>query len=154
MPDLSLIAAITWTPSTFYIAMGIVHTILILIGFRMLQVDVEHNSFVGAVLAAVIINVVAYFVRDTGIVGIMIAGSVIFGMLVAIASGEALKAALMAAVLVVGYGLVGSFITQRTPLTVDDIAGFPRVVMTGGLEAEPITEDDAKRMNEAKRAVE
>ena len=36
-----------------------------------------------------------------------------------------------------------------TPLSIDDLAGFPRVVTTGGLEAEPITEDDTERLQEA-----
>lgn len=141
-------SAITWTPVTFYVAMGIIHTLAILIGFRLLHVDVEHSSIVGAVLAAAVINVVAYVCKDVGVVGILISGAITFGMLVLISSGEALKMLGMSMAFIVLYGLVGSFIVERTPLSIDDIAGFPRVVTTGGLEAEPITEEDTERLNE------
>lgn len=100
-------------------------------------------------MAAGIINVVAFFFKDIGLVGILISGAVVFGMLVAVSSGEALKALGMTLLLMVSYGLVGEFIVARTPLTMDDLAGFPRVVTTGGLEPEPITEDDTQRLNEA-----
>lgn len=146
-------SAITWTPVTFYVAMGIIHTIVVLLGYRILEIDAEHNSFVGAVLAAIAINVIGYFVRDVGVVGIMMSGATIFGMLVLVSSGEALKALGMSFVIFASYGLVGSFIVERTPLTIDDIAGVPRMVTTGGLEAEPITEEDHKRL-EATGAVD
>jgi hypothetical protein len=139
-------SAITWTPVTFYVAMGIIHTLIVLIGFRIMQVDAEHNSFIGALLAAAVFNVVAYFVRDTGVIGVMITGAAIFGMLVMVSSGEALKAFFMTMIVIASYGVVGSFIVSRTPLNMDDIAGFPRVVTTGGLEPEPITEEDNKRL--------
>ena len=151
MTDIAILAAssIEWTPVTFYVAMGIIHTLAVLIGFRILQVDVEHNSLIGAVLAAGLINVIAYFLRDTGVVGILITGAAIFGLLVAISSGEALKAFGLTLAFMALYGIVGSFVVKRTPLSIDDLAGFPRVVTTGGLEAEPITEDDTERLQEA-----
>jgi hypothetical protein len=31
----------------------------------------------------------------------------------------------------------------------DDLAGIPRMVTTGGLEAEPITEDNVKELNKS-----
>ena len=42
---------------------------------------------------------------------------------------------------------MGTFVLPRTPLQVDDIAGLPRVIMTGGMEAEPITEEEADKMS-------
>lgn len=139
-------SAITWTPVTFYVAMGIIHTLVVLIGFRVMQVDAEHNSFIGALLAAAVFNVVAYFVRDAGVIGVMITGAAIFGMTVMVSSGEALKAFFMTMMVIATYGIVGNFIVSRTPLNMDDLAGFPRVVTTGGLEAEPITEEDNERL--------
>ena len=139
-------AAIKWTPVTFYVATGIIDAIVIMFGYRLLQVDPEHNSFIGAVVAAALINVIGYFVRDTGLVGVLIHGGAIFGLLVAISSGEALKAGLMTGILVALYGGIGMFVLPRTPLTVDDVAGFTRVVMGGGLQAEPITEEDEQRL--------
>lgn len=143
------LAAIQWTPAVFYIAMGIVHTVVILIGFRLLQVDPEHNSFIGAVIAGVAINVTAFFVKDLGIIGIMIQIAVIFGSLVLIASGEVLKAGITALVCVALFGGIAQFLIPRTPLTEYSIGGFALVIISGGLEAEPITEDDAEALSKS-----
>ena len=142
-------SAIKWTPVTFYVASGIVNTILVLFAFRALQVDVENNSFIGAAIAVGAFTAVNYFFRDAGVVGAMVGGASIFFMLVFVTSGEALKSLLVTMAVFAVYGAFGSFIVDRTPLSVDDIAGLSRVVMTGGLEAEPITEDDNAALNEA-----
>ena len=84
-------ALITWTPTTFYVAAAIIQTVVFLAGFRILGVDPEHNTFVGALLGAAIANIVAFFLRDAGLFGILAAGAVHFGLLVAISSGEVLK---------------------------------------------------------------
>lgn len=143
-----LVAAITWTPLTFYVAMGILHSILILIGYRLLHVDPEHNTFIGAILAAAAINVIGYFVRDLGIVAVMIQIALVFGALVMIASGEALKAALMAVVLLASYGLAGQLLIPRTPLNQKQIGGIGAVILSGGLKEEAMTENDVKSLNE------
>lgn len=139
-------ALITWTPVTFYVAAAIIQTLVFLGGFRLLGVDPEHNTFIGALLAAAIANIVAYFLRDAGLFGILATGAVHFGLLVAISSGEVLKAVMVFVVSLAVYGLMGIFVLPRTPLHVDQIAGLPRVIMTGGMEAEPITEEDADKM--------
>ncbi len=142
-------SAITWTPVTFYVASGIVNTIAVLLAFRMLQVDVEHNSFIGSAISVAIFSAVAYFFRDAGVVGFMITSAAIFGMLVFVTSGEALKSAAVTLLVFAVYGGLGSFIVSRTPLTMDSIAGIPRMVVTGGLEAEPLTEESNAKLNEA-----
>ncbi|MGM0558308.1 MAG: hypothetical protein ACQEVA_18130 [Myxococcota bacterium] len=139
-------ALITWTPTTFYVAAAIIQTVVFLVGFRLLGVDPEHNTFVGALLAAAIANIVAFFLRDAGLFGILTTGAVHFGLLVAVSSGEVLKSVFVFAVSLAVYGLMGTFVLPRTPLHVDDIAGLPRVIMTGGMEAEPITEEEADKM--------
>lgn len=144
-------AAITWTPLTFYVAMGILHTILILFGYRAMGVDTEHNTFIGALIAAVIINVGAYFLRDGGVIGIMAAGALIFGLLVAVTSGEVGKSFLMCVLVIAAYGALGFFLVPRTPLQIDDLGGFTRVVMTGGMKAEPITEKSAYELMESEK---
>ena len=141
-------AAITWTPKTFYIAAAIVHVLVYLVGFKMLQTDPEHNTFIGAVIAAVIANFAAYALSSYGLFGILGAGALHFVLLVAITSGEALKSLVVFFVAMCAYALLGSFITQRTPLQVEQIGGLPQVIMTGGLEAEPITEEEANEMAE------
>ena len=142
------LAAITWTPTVFYIAMGIIHTVLILVGFRVMQVDPEHNSFIGAVLAGVAINVTAFFVKDLGVIGIMVQIAVIFGSLVLVSSGEVLKAGVMALICVGLYGGVAQFVIPRTPLTEFAIGGFSQVIINGGMEAEPIDEEQGRKLRE------
>lgn len=142
-------SAITWTPLTFYVASGIINTIVVLLAFRILQVDVEHNSFVGAAIAVVVFTLIGYYFRDTGVIGIMFTGAAVFGMLVFVTSGEALKSLMVTFAVFGSFGLLGDFIVSRTPLEIDDIGGIPRMVVTGGLEAEPITEADNDALNKA-----
>ena len=144
-------AAITWTPVTFYVAMGILHVLLILIGFRMMGVDPEQNTFIGAVLAAAVINVAAYFLSDSGVIGSMISGALIFGLLVAVTSGEVAKCFVMTILVIGAYGAMGMFLLPRTPLEIDDVGGFTRVILTGGMKAEPITERDATKLMESEQ---
>jgi len=145
LADIGIIAAggLEWTPITYYVVAAIVQFVLIIVGFRMMGVDPEQNGVIGAVVAAVIINVVQYFVRDTGIVGVMIVGASTFAILAGVTSGEVMKAAFMTVLVIASYGGLGKVIFPRTPLEMDDVNGFTRVVLTGGLEAEPITTQDA-----------
>lgn len=131
-------ALITWTPVTFYVASGIIHTIVILLSFRLMSVDPEHNTIIGALIAGVVINLVAFFARDYGLMGVLGTGIVIFGILVAITSGEALKAAMAAAICMVVYLGVGTVVIPKTPLTAEKIGGLPAVMLKGGLEEEPL----------------
>jgi asparagine N-glycosylation enzyme membrane subunit Stt3 len=140
-------AAITWTPQTFYMAATILHIIVYLLGFKLLQTDPEHNTFVGAVIAAVIANFATYALSDYGLFGIMGSGAVHFIVLVAVTSGEALKSLMVFLVAMAAYAGLGTIITERTPLTTEQIGGIPKVIMTGGIEAEPITEDQADEMS-------
>ncbi len=139
-------AAITWTPKTFYIAAGIVQAIVILITFKVLQVDPEHNTFVGAVIGAALCNLGAYALAPHGLFGVLAAGTAFFVMLVAISSGEVLKSAIAFMVLMAAYGGMGLFITHRTPLKAANIGGLPQVIITGGLKAEPITEKESNKL--------
>ncbi len=143
-----VLAALVWTPVTFYVAMGILHILAILIGFRLLHIDPENNTFVGAVIAGVVINVIAYFVRDLGVVSVMIQLVVVFGMLVMVASGEAFKGLLMSAILLGSYGAVATFVIPRTPLDQRQIGGFAEVILEGGLKQSALTEGDVKNLNE------
>ncbi len=137
-----------WTVLNYYIFSCIIHAVLIPVGFRVMQVDPEHNSFIGGLIVAVIINVAAYFVRDAGVFGVLIVGGVTFGLLAAVTSGEVLKALLMSGLVVGTWGALGHVLIPKTPLEVDDVAGFTRVLVNGGLEPEPITEDDTDKLTD------
>lgn len=149
--DISLMAAggITWTPVTYYVVCAIVHMILIFGGFRLMGVDPEHNGIIGAVIAAVGINVLQYFMRDLGVIGALAVGGATFVALAAVTSGEVLKSFFMFFLVIASYGGIGKVIFPRTPLEIDDVGGFTRTVLTGGLEPEPITEQDAKDIEKA-----
>ena len=143
-------SALTWTPITYYVAMGIIHLLLILLGFRAMQVDAENNTFVGAFIGALIIGLLGYFTRDFGVVGVMAFGAVSFGTLVAITSGEALKSFFMLCLVIASFAIGGNLMLEpRTPLTLEQVNGMTRVVMTGGLEAEPMTEEESNRLMDA-----
>ncbi|MEZ4462608.1 MAG: hypothetical protein R3E66_23360 [bacterium] len=145
LSDIGMLAAggLEWTPVTYYVLSAIVHFVLILVGFRLLGVDPEQNGVIGSLIAAVIINVAQYFLRDTGVVGAIIIGLGSFAVLAGVTSGEVLKAFFMTVLVIASYGGIGKVVFPRTPLEVDDVGGFTRTVLTGGLEAEPITEKQA-----------
>ena len=84
--------ALEWTVPNYYILSAIVHAILIPGGLRLMQVDPEHNSLVGGIIVAVLINVAAYFLREAGVFGVLIVTGTIFGLTAAVTSGEILKA--------------------------------------------------------------
>lgn len=140
-------AAITWTPMTFYIVATVIHTLLILIGFKLLHIDPEHNSFVGALLGAALGNAAVYLLGGFGLFGVIGAAAIYFGLLAAISSGEVLKSLIVFLVLMGIYAGMGNFLIPRTPLTAEKIGGLAQVVISGNLEAEPITEDDAEDLS-------
>jgi hypothetical protein len=141
-------AAITWTPATFYVASGIVHTLVILLAYKLLHVDPEHNTFAGALIGAAVGNGAVFFLSGFGLFGVLGAGAIYFAILCAISSGEVAKSLMVFVVLMGVYAGMGHFITQRTPLTADQIGGLPRAIMTGGLTAEPITEEQTNELAE------
>lgn len=150
-PVMANLLGITWTPMAFYITMAIVHTIVILLAFRALQLDAEHNTFIAALMAAVIANVVAFFLKDMGVFGILGSTAALFGMLVVISHVDVLKSGLVWIILMALYWAVAWFILPRqNDLYIEDIAGIPQVIMQGGLEAEPITADEYDNLKKGK----
>jgi hypothetical protein len=149
MTNLTIVAqaAIEWTPRTFYIAAAIVHVGVYLLGFKLLKTDPEQNTFVGAVIAAAVANLAAYALSSYGLFGILGAGAIHFVLLVAITSGEVLKSLAVFVFALAAYAGMNFVITPRTPLTIEQIGGIPQVIVTGGMEAEPITEDDAETLS-------
>jgi len=139
-------AAITWTPVTFYVTATIVHTLMILLVFKLLHVDPEHNTFIGAVVAALVGNAAVFFLRDFGLFGNLGAAAVYFATLAAVSSGEVLKSLLVFTAALAVYAGLGMFLTPRTPLTVEKLGGLPEIMMTGGLTPEPITEEDSNEL--------
>lgn len=142
-------AIITWTPTTFYIAAAIVQTAVIWFGYQVLGGDREYNNIPSAMAAATVGNVVAFFMRDFGVVGV--AGT--FGawfLLLLLTSGVDLFRSLVVFILVMlSYWGLGSFIAPRTPLDASSIGGVPEVEMTGGFKEEPVGQGERDDANES-----
>lgn len=131
-------ALITWTPETFYVAAALAHAALIWVGYRLLGADPEHNTVTAALACAAVGNVVAFAARSHGVVGFTVT-AIAFYVLLLLASGiDIFRSLLVFAILIGSYGALGTYITQRTPLDAYDIAGIPKVIMTGGFQPEPL----------------
>lgn len=139
-------AAITWTPVTFYVVATIVHTLMILLVFKLLHVDPEHNSFIGALIAALVGNAAVFFLRDFGLFGNLGAAAVYFATLAAVSSGEVIKSLAVFIVALAVYAGLALFLVPRTPLTAETIGGLPEIMITGGFTAEPISEEQADEL--------
>lgn len=134
-------ALITWTPLTFYIAAGILQAIVIIVGFKVLQVDPENNTFIGAAIAAIAITAAGFLTRDMGLAGILITGCTIFGLVMAVSGFDALKSIIVAGICFGVYAGLGAVVIPRTPLTPGTIGGLPKAVITGTIEEEPVREN-------------
>jgi|GEM_PF-2357466 len=139
-------AAITWTPVTFYVVATVIHTLMILLLFKVLHVDPEHNSFIGALIAALIGNAAVFFLRDFGLFGNLGAAAIYFATLAAVSSGEVLKSLVVFTGALAVYAGLALFLVPRTPLTAETINGLPKIMITGGFTAEPISEEQADEL--------
>jgi phosphatidylserine synthase len=148
-PILAAEALITWTVETYYIAAAVVQCVALLIAFKIMQLEEESNTFVGVALAVAIINISGYFLRDTGIFGMLVVGAVIVISMILITAVDVVRASVAALLIAALYAGLGHFVIPRTPLTVDKVGGVTRVVMTGGLEPEPMTEQETQKIMEA-----
>lgn len=134
-------ALITWTPLTFYVAVAIVHVVAIVIASRVLQVDEENNIFVGALIVGAAAAAAGYFLKGNGLVGLLVTGSTLFGTLLAVTAGDALKSLIIAGLCIATYAGVGQVVLPRTPLNTTDVGGFAQAFMDG-LEEEAIAGED------------
>ncbi len=146
-------ALITWTVNTFYIAVAIAHLIAILLGFKLMNADMESNMFVGAVVVAIATGVAGVMTRDMGLVGLMITGSTLFGSLLFVSAGDALRSLVMTGVCIVIYAGLGSFLMPRTPLTSMQVGGFVSAFQDG-LDEEPLGSEEDLYEHTKKKADE
>ena len=141
-PILLAKALITWTPLTYYIAAALAHMVVIVVGFKLLQIDPEHNSILGGLICAGAIAAIAYFTRDEGLVGLLITAAAIFGGLIALSAGDALKSLLIAGLCIGVYIGLGSFVVPRTPLSYEGVGGFAKAYKLG-LQDEALASEDS-----------
>lgn len=134
-------ALITWTPLTFYVAMAIVQVVVILAGFKLLQVDSENNPIASALVVAGAALAAGYLTREMGLVGLMITSATIFGLLVATTAGDAVRSLVLAGVCIATYAGMGHFLVPRTPLTATTVGGFAQAFMVG-LEEDAIAGEE------------
>ncbi len=142
---------LSWTPMTFYVAAGVLHLIIILVMFRMLHLEPEYNTFIGALIAAGIANGAAFFLKDYTLFGVLGTGAIFFALLVAISQADVLKALYVWAVCLAAYAGLAFLVMPRSELTIDQIGGIPQVIMTGGLKAEPFTDEAYDNLSGGKK---
>jgi len=135
-------ALLEWTPTTFYVAAGIVDTVVIWVGMQLFGADPEYNTIPAAVAAAAVGNVAAFFLRDMGVVGVTATGMIFVALLLVCSGIDIFRTTIVFILVMATYGGLGQFIASRTPLNAYDIGGVPKVIMTGGFEPEPIERPD------------
>ena len=64
--------------------------------------------------------------------------AVVFGALVAVSAGEALKAVMVSVLCFGVYWGAGTQLLPRTNLRIDDVGGMTKVIRQGGLQAESL----------------
>lgn len=149
-PQLLAEALITWTPMTYYVAGGLAHMIVALVGFRVLQVDTENNPFISSLFVAGVSFAAGFFLKDYGLVGLIIGSAALFGIMLATTAGDAIKSLVLAGVCIATYAGLGNFIVPRTPLTPGQIGGFTKAFMEGMDEEAIAGEDDLYEHTEKK----
>lgn len=131
---------ITWTPTTFYVTAFLFQTIGVYLVGKILGIDAEHNNPIALAICMGIANAVAFFVRDMGVVGILISSATFVVLLLGVSAVDILMTVVGFLVALGIYGVLGGFLIDRTPdtLTAETIGGLPKVVITGEIEAEPV----------------
>ena len=134
-------ALITWTVNTFYIASAILQFIVIIIGFKLTHADMESNIFIGAAVVVVATAVAGVMTRDMGLVGLMITGSTLFGSLLFVSAGDALRSLVVTGICIALYAGLGAFLIPRTPLTAAAVGGFVGA-FENGLDEQPLSSEE------------
>ncbi len=148
---LAQIGGLTWTVTTFYVAAAVLHLIIILGMFRLLHLEPEYNTFIGAIAAAGISNGAAFFLKDYTLFGVLGTGAIFFAILVAISQADVLKSLYVWAVVMASYAALAFLVVPRSELTIEQIGGIPLVIMSGGLKAEPFTDEAYDNISSGKK---
>lgn len=137
---------LSWTPETFYVAVAVAQLLVILVAFRVMNLPAEYNTFPHAALVAGGANLLAYFTKDLGVVGILVTGFALFLLLVAVTRGDVIKSMIawvltIALYWVVAYGLI-EHVEHEEPLHIEQLGGVPYMLMEGGMEPETLDYDE------------
>ena len=138
--------ALEWSVTNYYILSGLVLTLVIFFGLQLMQTEPDNNKFMGALIAGSLTAAAGYFLRDADVLGALILGFGMFIVLAAVTSGEVLRSFIMTFVMIALWGGFGMVLLPQTPLDEYDVGGFTQIVMQGGLEERPITEDDTDEL--------
>ncbi len=136
-------AGMAWTPELFYVVTAVVQLITVLVTFRLLNLPAEYNTFINGAFVVGITNALAYYTSGVGVVGILVTCFALFLLLVAISRGDVLKS-LIAWILVLSvyWGMAYFVSDHQRALPVQELGGVPYMLMEGGMEAEPLTEEE------------
>ena len=137
-------ALLTWTPTTFYIAAALIQVPVIWRGYQFLGGDPEYTNFPAALSVAAVGNVIAFFLRDLGVVGAVATTAAIYGLLLVTSGIDIFRSMLVFGLVMISYWGFGQFVIERTPLNAYRIGGPAKVMLTGGFQPEPIGRDEAE----------
>ena len=136
-----------WTPEVFYVVMAIVHLIVLLVGFRLMGVVGDYNKFVNALLVVVPANVIAFFTRDLGMIGVLITATVFFLFLVAGSRGDIGKSFVVWTLVILTYWGVAFYVVEvEYALQSEELGGIPYLFLEGEMDGHAVTQDDYRRI--------
>jgi hypothetical protein len=135
-------ALVTWTPTTFYIAAAIIQVPVIWLGYQFLGGDPEYTNFPAALAVAAVGNVIAFFLKDLGVVGAVSTSAALYGLLLVTSGIDIFRSMAVFGLVMMSYWGFGQFVVERTPLDAYSIGGPAKVMLTGGLQPEPLESDN------------
>ncbi len=139
----------TWTPETYYIAVAVAQLVVVLVAFRVMNVPPDYNTFVNGVLIVGGTNATAYLTKEMGLIGVLLTGLTLFILLAMITRGDVLKSLMTWVLLLTVYWAVAYFVVPaEEDLYIEQLGAVPYAMMEGGLEAEPMTQDDYEQLRD------
>lgn len=127
--------AFFWTTETFYVAMALAQVAVIWMSFFTLRVPPEENTLPRAAMIAFGFNTVAFFTRDFGMIGVMVAVTVLFLFLVAGSRGEVGKSVITVGLVLAVYWPGVHFIEPtESEMDLEDLGAVPKLIYQGEVE--------------------
>lgn len=140
---------ITWTPLTFYAAAALAQVIVIYAGYRLLGTDPLYATFVNALLAAGLGNLIYFSLRSFDSLGVLLGSLAFLGLLFAFSGGDMLRSLIVFALAMATYYGAGQLAVSKTDLSPAEIQGPTELLMNGGFQAEPLKPGEAEKLLES-----
>ncbi len=140
---------ITWTPLIFYAATALAQVIVIYVGYRLLGTDPLYATFVNALLAAGLGNLVFFSLRSFEALGVLLGSLAFLGLLFAFSGGDMIRSLIVFALAMTTYYGAGQLAVSQTDLSPTEIQGPTELLMNGGFQATPLKPGEAEKLLES-----